>query len=128
MRIVIIAFILCSTSFLSACSMSGNVVPKSGPTMEQVYDSMPQKKYRTPRPVCSEVTQEIPRANVEEKAVTVAKVTSTSTFRKLPNPELTMYVFPHFAGNDAVPIPGYATVFNAYTQDHYALPNEIVRG
>jgi conjugative transfer region lipoprotein (TIGR03751 family) len=35
-----------------------------------------------------------------------------------------MYVFPHFAGKDEVPIPGYYTAFNAYTQEHYALPSE----
>ena len=129
MRIVLIAFILCSTSILSACSMSGNVVPKSGPTMEQVYDSMPQKKHRAPSPTVGEQTSLVSDAReFDEEPNIIAKIPSTYPFHKLPNPALTMYVFPHLAGKDAVPIPGYTTVFNAYTQDHYALANEVIRG
>lgn len=32
-------------------------------------------------------------------------------FRRLPNPDLVMYVFPHLAGSEGVPVPGYSTVF-----------------
>src|SRR3546814_11177602 len=28
-------------------------------------------------------------------------------FHRLPNPDLVMYVFPHLAGTDPVPVPGY---------------------
>ena len=34
-------------------------------------------------------------------------------FHRLPNPDLVMYVFPHLAGTDPVPVPGYSTVFPA---------------
>lgn len=47
-------------------------------------------------------------------------------FRRLPNPDLVMYVFPHVAGTESVPVPGYTTVFPLYKQVQYALPGERV--
>jgi conjugative transfer region lipoprotein (TIGR03751 family) len=44
-------------------------------------------------------------------------------FHKLPNPELHLYIYPHLAGIDQIPVPGYMTVFNVYERDHYALTN-----
>jgi conjugative transfer region lipoprotein (TIGR03751 family) len=118
MRIIMILMLGISSISLTACSsMSGNVVPESGPTMEQVYDNMEtaDATYKSRPPEIR------PRNTLPLNAMTDA------SFHKLPNPELKMYVFPHLAGNDEVPVPGYYTVFNAYTQDHYALPNEIIR-
>lgn len=45
-------------------------------------------------------------------------------FPRLPNPTLVMYVFPHLAGAERVPIPGYATTFSMYRHSEYALPGE----
>lgn len=45
-------------------------------------------------------------------------------FPLLPNPVLTMFVFPHLT-QDGNPVPGYSTQFRMYKQDHYALPQEI---
>lgn len=45
-------------------------------------------------------------------------------FKRLPDPDLVMYVFPHLAGRDPVPIPGYSTVFPFYSRAHYAMPGE----
>ena len=47
-------------------------------------------------------------------------------FQRLPNPDLVMYVFPHLTGSEAVPVPGYSTVFPLYQRMHYALPGERV--
>jgi conjugative transfer region lipoprotein (TIGR03751 family) len=47
-------------------------------------------------------------------------------FRRLPNPDLVMYIFPHLAGTDPVPVPGYSTVFPLYQRVQYALPGERV--
>ncbi len=46
-------------------------------------------------------------------------------FPRLPNPTLVMYVFPHLAGAERVPVPGYATTFPMYRQVEYALPGEV---
>lgn len=45
-------------------------------------------------------------------------------FRRLPNPDLVMYVFPHLTGSEAAPVPGYSTVFPLYDQVQYAMPGE----
>jgi len=50
-----------------------------------------------------------------------------SQFRRLPNPDLVMYVFPHLAGTEQVPVPGYSTVFPLYQRIQYAMPGESVR-
>lgn len=47
-----------------------------------------------------------------------------SQFPRLPNPDLVLYVFPHLAGSEQAPVPGYTTVFPFYRQVHYALPGE----
>jgi conjugative transfer region lipoprotein (TIGR03751 family) len=49
-------------------------------------------------------------------------------FHRLPNPDLVMYVFPHLAGNDPTPVPGYSTVFPLYQRVQYAMPGERVEG
>ena len=46
-------------------------------------------------------------------------------FPRLHNPTLVMYVFPHLAGAQRVPVPGYATTFPMYRQVEYALPGEV---
>ena len=47
-------------------------------------------------------------------------------FQRLPNPDLVMYVFPHLAGTDPVPVPGYSTVYPLYQRIQYAMPGERV--
>lgn len=47
-------------------------------------------------------------------------------FPRLPNPELSLYVFPHFS-RKGHPVPGYSTSFLMYEKDEYAQPGEIVR-
>jgi conjugative transfer region lipoprotein (TIGR03751 family) len=48
----------------------------------------------------------------------------TRQFKRLPDPDLVMYVFPHLAGHDPVPVPGYSTVFPFYRGVHYAMPGD----
>jgi len=91
--------------------MSGNVVPETGPTMEQVYDSRTQ-------------SEPIEMQSNSKHHASLQSNDVLHDFHKLPNPELKMYIYPHLAGKEQLPIPGYYTVFNGYTQDHYALANE----
>ena len=48
-----------------------------------------------------------------------------TTFPRLPNPALRMYVFPHLATDERVPVPGYVTTFPMYERVEYALPGEV---
>lgn len=45
-------------------------------------------------------------------------------FPRLPNPDITIYVYPHLATRHEVPIPGYTTVMPLYQKVQYALPGE----
>jgi len=47
-------------------------------------------------------------------------------FPTLPNPEIAIYIFPHLATKDRVPVPGYTTSISLYSNDEYALPGEPV--
>ena len=47
-------------------------------------------------------------------------------FHRLPNPDLVMYVYPHLAGTDPAPVPGYTIVFPFYQRVQYAMPGERV--
>ena len=45
-------------------------------------------------------------------------------FPELPNPKLSMYVYPHITRSN-LPVPGYTTVFYMYKNIHFALPGEL---
>jgi conjugative transfer region lipoprotein (TIGR03751 family) len=45
-------------------------------------------------------------------------------FKRLPNPDLVMYVFPHLSGTEFVPVPGYSTIFPLHEHVQYAMPGE----
>jgi len=142
--LLMLLLLLTSISLIGCSSVRGNVVPQTGPTMEQVYDSMSVTQ-SSANPVAINSLSGDGEADLPEirrKINTVEKYGSGTDasvgqngqntdgkngFRKLPNPELTMIVFPHLAGDAEIPIPGYSTVFNAYERDHYALPQETPR-
>lgn len=155
MQIVRYLLLLTALIDLTACSsMAGNVVPKSGPPMEHVYDSMGkenavhksisnQKNRNDKNSLDGEqqasaesdmlaLRQQVRSTNSINYSGTplsqINRYAVSQEFHKLPNPELHLYVFPHLAGSDQVPVPGYYTVFSAYERDHYALPQEMKRG
>lgn len=45
-------------------------------------------------------------------------------FPRLPNPDIAIYIYPHLATKNQVPVPGYATVIPLYEKVQYALPGE----
>lgn len=129
MRMITILTLLAALISLTACSsMRGNVVPQSGPTMEQVYDSVDEQNNNIANQ--GNLNQLRQQVSLSQKTQTSSLAGSVSAnavsqqFHKLPNPELKMYVFPHLSGQDQVPIPGYFTAFNVYEHDYYALPQE----
>ncbi len=46
-------------------------------------------------------------------------------FPRLINPDIVIYIYPHLATKNAVPVPGYATVIPLYNSVQYALPGEV---
>ncbi|ODN64544.1 conjugal transfer protein [Burkholderia cenocepacia] len=84
--------------------------------------SMPRQSLRRP----------LTEADVEAAPAEQMRYTRTARnevyrqFHRLPNPDLVMYVYPHLAGTDPVPVPGYTTVFPLYQRVQYAMPGERV--
>ena len=121
-------------------SVSGNVIPEGGPPMETIYDSMgasqttDHAKTLTAAEQTDNIEAELAIKDIRQQntkttsrsfSTTPAINSMNTVFHKLPNPELKLYVYPHLAGSDELPIPGYYTAFNVYEKTHYALPNEF---
>jgi len=56
---------------------------------------------------------------------TNSKNNKNKLFQRLPNPEIVFYVYPHLAGTEETPVPGYTTSIPMFKEVHYALPGEI---
>jgi conjugative transfer region lipoprotein (TIGR03751 family) len=70
---------------------------------------------------------------IDEHNTTVyAGYTATSVnqihtlFKKLNNPEILLYVYPHLVAQneEEIPVPGYTTAFFLYQKNQFALPDE----
>lgn len=105
--------------------------------MEQIYDSMGEPPVQSTNSDKADKSNLIKAHKETSDAFTAQALplpdkvytrADKSEFHKLPNPELQLYIYPHVAGQDEVPIPGYFTAFDAYERNYYALPYENVRG
>lgn len=74
------------------------------------------------RPLTEADVQSAPAANAAYTRTAANEI--YRQFYRLPNPDLVMYVFPHLAGSDPVPVPGYTTVFPLYQRVQYAMPGD----
>lgn len=104
---------------LTGCSNQTTLLPQGHRTMLEIYTDpdgagAPSLIRAVQRPV--DVAAPTSAAAESLKAWPV--------FERLPNPDLHLYVFPHRATADGVPIPGYTTVFPLYKRVEYALPGE----
>ena len=118
---------------LSGCATSSDTKAlKDGPTMAQAYATA-----MTGNEDAGSANQNVSRLRTQlgngqpmttqTTSNTVAQAADqvNMQFPTLPNPTLVMYVYPHFAGSDQAPVPGYYTAFSFYTRIHYALPGEM---
>lgn len=112
---------LISLMLLTGCS-SQKLIPDTGDEILNVYkkhvgstDIMP-KMFRQLRNDRRDLTGYTREANNE----------ISQLFPRLPNPELSLYVFPHFS-RKGHPVPGYSSAFLMYERDEYALPGELVQ-
>lgn len=133
--------ILLFALFISACSTSKEeLLPHDNTTMLDVWNQgtggslsvsgnqstqqLMDARFQLRRPLTeSELALQVTsQTNYTRQAHTEI----TNQFKRLPNPDLVMYVFPHLAGSDPVPVPGYSTVFPLYQRVQYAMPGERV--
>ena len=117
---------------LGGCaSTKESVLPQDGPSMKAIYDAHFEGMGADDPYV---VRRELGTRPLGDDDVDLAGYSRTAhteletIFPRLPNPTLVMYVFPHLAGSERVPVPGYATTFTLYERVEYALPGEVPSG
>lgn len=127
--IVTIAWI--SLALGGCASTKESVLPQDGPSMKAIYDAhFEGMGADDPLAVRGELgTRPLGDDDVDLAGYSRTAHTELETiFPRLPNPTLVMYVFPHLAGAERVPVPGYATTFTLYDRVEYALPGEVPSG
>ena len=114
---------------LGGCASTKDaVLPQDGPPMEAIYDAhMRELGAQDPTVVRGALgTRRINSGEANLHGYTREAFNELDvSFPRLPNPSLVMYVFPHLAGAERTPVPGYATTFPLYERVEYALPGEV---
>jgi conjugative transfer region lipoprotein (TIGR03751 family) len=121
-------------TLLGGCATSKDeLLPHGDNTMLDIWDQETGGGAPTDRRLADarqSLRRPLTEADVHEAPAVAAAYTRTAAneiqrqFHRLPNPDLVMYVFPHLAGTDPVPVPGYSTVFPLYRRAPYAMPGE----
>ncbi|HED13850.1 MAG TPA: TIGR03751 family conjugal transfer lipoprotein [Gammaproteobacteria bacterium] len=126
--ILIPALGLISLVTAGCASTKQAILPHDGPSMKAIYENhINEMNARDP----VSLRQELGNRNVQTGEAELHGYTRDAAneidaiFPRIPNPTLVMYVFPHLAGEEAVPVPGYATSFPMYERIEYALPGEV---
>ncbi|AXY34681.1 MULTISPECIES: TIGR03751 family conjugal transfer lipoprotein [Yersinia pseudotuberculosis complex] len=114
---------------LAGCSTSKDqMLPPGGSTMLTLWNDSSSATHAT-REGRAKLRRTLmdPLDLVTETGSRIQENEIQQTFPRLPNPDLVMFVYPHFAGSHT-PVPGYSTVFPFYSQVQYALPGERTAG
>lgn len=114
---------------LGGCASTKDaVLPQDGPPMKTIYE---QHMRETGANDPMAVREALGNRSIVDSEGSLHGYTRDAineidaTFPRLPNPNLVMYVFPHLAGDEQVPVPGYVTTFPMYDRVEYALPGEV---
>ncbi len=109
--------------YLAGCAGSKEtVLPQNGPDMKTIYNNHMQGMNQSPNQDIGTLRTGIGHYDgyIRDAANEI-----DTLFPRLPNPTLVMYVFPHLAGEDRTPVPGYVTTFPLYERVEFALPGEV---
>ena len=120
-----LAFTAVLAALLGGCTAMApreSPLPHGGPTMTEIYRKhMAAEGTGGPR---ERLPLRAPDEDAELAQRHALSQALNNRFERLPNPDLTMHVFPHLA-QGRYPVPGYDTVFPMYETVHYALPGEV---
>ena len=115
-------------SLAGCASTKEAVLPQGGPSMKAIYqEHIQQMNAGDPLSIRQELGNRpiLTGDSALHGYTRDAANEIDAIFARLPNPTLVMYVFPHLAGEESVPVPGYATAFPMYERTEYALPGEV---
>lgn len=126
--ILITALGLISLVLCGCASNKDAVLPQDGPSMKTIYEQHMRESGANDPMAVREALGNRPIIDGDGALHSYTRDAQNeidTTFPRLPNPSLVMYVFPHLAGNEQVPVPGYVTTFSMYERVEYALPGEV---
>jgi conjugative transfer region lipoprotein (TIGR03751 family) len=127
MKATLSLILISAFALVSGCTSMHDVMPKQSLTMEQIYDDTGKAhaQHETDKndDSLAQVRKEVSPIKGASTSLSeeVLPKNTWQVFHKVQNPTLKLYVYPHLAGNDELPVPGYMTAFNAYERDHYSL-------
>ncbi len=131
----LLGIVLCSSLLtLGGCTSPGkNMIPKGGSmTMSQIYQDETGSESVGANNVANDQSNIRARlqnvSQINDKAYVSMGADKVKTeFKRLPDPEVPIYIYPHFVrlNGQSYPKPGMTTEFFLYKQNHFALPNEI---
>ena len=130
-RKIMLPVTLISLAFvITGCASSSKNMynPNTSPTMGQIYQDATDANQQDSLDAVRDVVasgDSANRANYAGFTKSASRKSINQTFPLLPNSEITLYVYPHLAGSDEVPVPGYTTAFFMYNKQHFALPGEV---
>lgn len=111
-KLPVVVGLLLTLCISSACSTPA--IEQGQPTLDI---------YRESRPTTKLEMRSFPQRQVNTYSYSRSEANVLRLrFPLLPNPSLSLYVFPHL--KDGAPVPGYVTSFKLYDRDIYALPGE----
>jgi conjugative transfer region lipoprotein (TIGR03751 family) len=140
---MVVATVLLAASLLQACSVAGpkrSPLPQDGPNLVDVYrehirtegvgssanrpGAAPAQAPGYPaQPGLQTVSSPATQSDAALTPMALGRAVVDQRFRRLPNPDLVLFVYPHLARGKH-PVPGYYTVLPMYTQVEYAMPGE----
>lgn len=124
----LVAIVWISAGVTGCASSKETVLPQDGPSMQAIYEAHVESMGTADSQSVRGELGARPLGNAEADLAGYSRTAHTELeilFPRLPNPTLVMYVFPHLAGAQRVPVPGYATAFPLYERVEYALPGEV---
>lgn len=113
-------------SWLQGCSTIGahpSILPDEGPTTLQVYEGAVADEAPAAGTEVYDAQADLQRERDPALWARNANNELNNLFPRVPNHEITGYVFPHLTPRGR-PVPGYSTSFMVYERAHYALPGE----
>ena len=119
---------LISVLLLGGCAFTKDtVLPQDGKPMHQIYEEHFERIGEQRADHAREPLQRSPGSGEADLHGYTREAHNEikAMFPRLPNPTLVMFVFPHLAGPEGVPVPGYTTSFPMYERVEYGLPGEV---
>ncbi|WP_051302409.1 TIGR03751 family conjugal transfer lipoprotein [Sedimenticola selenatireducens] len=114
---------------LGGCASTKDaVLPQDGPSMQTIYQQHIQEMGARDPLTLREALGERPVVDRDGSLHGYTREAYDEIdviFPRLPNPTLVMYLFPHLAGEESAPVPGYVTTFPLYERIEYVLPGEV---